>query len=142
MNDISPSTQGKSAWDIVWTLSQEGTITSANAAVEKLTGWASSAWEGQSLMALVHPDDMPVIARHLRDVLDGQLLPPFELRIRSRSGPAVLAEASITRLQNGHAPGRLAVVARDITARHRAEEVLRQGGPFSGAGGRDARRAV
>ena len=129
MNNNSFLTQWESAWDIVWTLSPEGTITAANEAIEAMTGWPASAWEGRSLLDLVHPDDVPVVARHLQSVMDGQLQPPFELRIPSSRGEDVLAEAAITRLPESTGSGghrRLAVLARDITERQRTEELLRE----------------
>src|SRR5258708_32936710 len=105
MNEQGYSTEWGKAWDIVWTLSQEGTITSAHASIEKLTGWPSSAWEGLALLDLVHAEDIPLVARQLRDVVSGHSMPPFDLRIRARGGANVVAEAAFTRLPDGGTPG-------------------------------------
>ncbi len=71
----------------IYTISAEkGTITSLNPAFEKITGWQRSEWLGKSFMAIVHPDDLSAAIETFRKTLSGEDVPPYELRVRSKSG--------------------------------------------------------
>ena len=115
----------ESARDVIFTVSQEGSITSLNPAFEKITGWSREEWLGKNFPPLVHPDDLPLTMDIYQRVLKGEKPPPIiETRILSKSGEYLNVEISITLLtQNGKTISGLGI-ARDITERKRMEEAL------------------
>ncbi len=112
------------ATDIILSLDLEQRLTSLNPAFEKLTGWQRGMWLGQSFAGLVHPDDLPLALEMYQRALHiapDETLPPYELRIRSAAGGIVTAEFKIRRqIEQGRVAGVLGI-ARDVTARKRAE---------------------
>jgi len=111
---------------VIYTLSVDGTITSLNPAFEKITGWPREKWIGKSFTPLVHPDDLPLATETFQKVLKGETLPPYELRILSKSSEYLVGEfESIPMIEGGKVVGEFGVV-NDITERKRMEEALRE----------------
>lgn len=120
----------QNALDIIYTLDLDGIITSVNPAFESVTGWAPSEWIGRHYSGLVHPEDTLMVSSRLRSFIRGEGAPPVELRIRSRTGKYVLCEfRTRPKLKGGTVVGILGV-ARDVTARRRAEEMVRERNEF------------
>ena len=115
----------ETARDVVITFGKDGTITSLNLAFQKTTGQSRCDWVGQSVQALVHPDDRDRMRDLLQCIAGGETAPVAELRIRLASGEHLAAEWMTTpQLQDGEVRGGLALV-RDLTDRKKAEESLR-----------------
>src|SRR5438552_4650934 len=113
------------ARDVIYTLSLDGKIKSLNPVFETITGWSRAEWIGKEFLPLIHSDDLPRAATHIKGVLDGRVPPTFELRVLTKSGAYVPGEFMATPLiQDAQLVGVLGV-ARDITDRKRAEEALR-----------------
>ncbi len=113
------------ARDVIYTLSLDGKIKSLNPVFETITGWSRAEWIGREFLPLIHSDDLPRAATHIKAVLDGRVPPTFELRVLTKSGAYVPGEFMATPLiQDAQLVGVLGV-ARDITDRKRAEEALR-----------------
>jgi diguanylate cyclase (GGDEF)-like protein/PAS domain S-box-containing protein len=113
------------AQDAIYTVSTSGDLTSLNAAFEKLTGWSPGEWLGKPFAPIVHPDDLPLAIDVLERVLSGQNA-SFELRIRAKSGDYLTAEFSAAPLvEEGRITGLLGV-ARDVTERKKAQDIIRQ----------------
>ena len=116
----------ENARDVIYTVSEDATISSLNPAFESITGWSRTEWIGKPLQSIVHPDDWPKELELLESMLRGETPPTHELRVRSKSGEYLLAESRITpQFQEGKFVGVLGV-ARDITERRRSEEALRR----------------
>src|SRR5438034_9712202 len=114
------------ARDVIYTLSLDGKIKSLNPVFETITGWSRAEWIGREFFPLIHSDDLPRAATHLKAVLDGRVPPTFELRLLTQSGAYVPGEFMATPLiQDAQLVGVLGV-ARDITDRKRAAEALRR----------------
>jgi PAS domain S-box-containing protein len=114
----------ETAPDIIVTLSPDGAFSSVNPAFELVLGWSRSAWIGKPFAPIVHPDEMAVaeelFARSLRESV-----PTFELRVRTNSGDYLVQEMTATaQRRDGEVVGVL-VIARDVTARTRAEMKMR-----------------
>ncbi|GAG51563.1 unnamed protein product, partial [marine sediment metagenome] len=116
----------ENARDVIYTVSEDATITSLNPAFESITGWSRTEWIGKPLQSIVHPDDWPKELELLESMLRGETPPTHELRVRSKSGEYLIGESRITpQFQEGKFVGVLGV-ARDITERRRSEEALRR----------------
>lgn len=111
--------------EAVYTISKDGKIASLNSMFEKITGWPRKEWIGKSFAPLVHPDDLPLAIKSYKQVLKGKALPPYELRIRSRSGEYVVGEfMSRPYIEDGKIIGEFGIV-RDVTEHKKFEEALR-----------------
>jgi two-component system cell cycle sensor histidine kinase/response regulator CckA len=107
----------ESARDLIVTMSPDGTLTSLNAAFETLTGWTRSEWLGKSVAELVHPDDLSHDFEVIQALAKGQTPPPFQTRIRAKSGDYVQVEIAGTPIKkDGVVMGALGT-ARDLTER-------------------------
>ena len=72
----------ENAPDVVYTISENGTLASLNPAFERLTDWKRSEWIGKSFASLIHPDDLNTAMETFEKTLHGECLPPYELRVR------------------------------------------------------------
>lgn len=113
--------------DVIYTVSAEdGSITSLNPAFETLTGWSRAEWLGKPFMGILHPDDLPVAVKTFRKASRGETQPPSECRILAKSGEYLVGEFTFTpHVKEGRVVGELGI-ARDITARKRAEKALKK----------------
>src|SRR2546430_11677936 len=113
------------ARDVIYTLSPDGKIKSLSPVFETITGWSRAEWIGREFLPLIHSDDLPRAATHIKAVLDGRVPPTFELRVLTKSGAYVPGGFMATPLiQDTQLVGVLGV-APDITDRKRAAEALR-----------------
>lgn len=115
-----------SARDAIFTLSPEGVITSLNPAFETITGWKCEEWVGRSFTSIVHPDDHQLAVQNFKRLMQGELVPVHELRIRTKKDTFVSGEFTITPQRLRDRVVGMIGIARDITERKRLEENLRQ----------------
>jgi len=69
----------ENARDVIYTVSEDATITSLNPAFESITGWSRTEWIGKPLQSIVHPDDWPKELELLESMLRGETPPTHEL---------------------------------------------------------------
>ncbi len=118
---------------IIWSVSADGRITSLNPAFEAITGWPQATWVGQAFVELIHPEDLPAARESFVRTLRGEVLPPYELRIRSASGADLTVEVLSAARQSGGDRPDVSGIARDVTERRQAEEASRRAEAMRGA---------
>src|SRR5579864_3496728 len=110
---------------IIWSVSADGRMTSLNPAFEKITGWPRNARIGRPFDELIHPDDVTAAREAFARTLQGESLPPYEVRARSASGAYLDIEVLSAARQSGDRPD-VSGIAREVTERRRAEEASRR----------------
>jgi PAS domain S-box-containing protein len=112
--------------DIVFALGHDGTVTSLNAAFERITGWPAEEWIGRPFEQLVHPEDLSLLFEFVDRAVRGVTRPVSQLRVRTRKGDYCVGEFAATpQFREGRLVGVLGI-ARDITDRLSLEQQLRQ----------------
>ena len=104
-----------------------GEIIDCNAAYEELTGYSCSELTSQNYAVYTHPEDAIMQARYLRELVEGvHTRVQLEKRYRRKNGDEVWGRltATLARREDG-TPWFLVGIVENITARRRADEVLR-----------------
>ncbi len=110
--------------DIIYSLSDDGKFTDLNPAFEKITGWKTSEWLGKPFVDILHPDYVPIALEQFKRGLKGEETLDFELKVHTKFGHYLTgAFSSVPRIENGKVAGKFGI-ARDITYRKQAEEML------------------
>jgi diguanylate cyclase (GGDEF)-like protein/PAS domain S-box-containing protein len=91
---------------------------------QRVLGYSPAELLGQSVLDLVHPDDLPSALEARTRVDAGEEIAPFVLRMHHKRGHWVWVEA--TARPTRAASGAVVVVARDVSERKSIEEELRQ----------------
>ena len=111
----------ETAPDIIMTLTPDGRVGSLNPAFESVLGWSRSEWLGRQFATLLHPDERVRGQQLCVRVLGAGAPSTVELRLRTAAGGYVDQEvAASAERRDGQIVGIL-VIARDVTARKRAE---------------------
>lgn len=115
----------ETALDTIFTISaKDMTVVSLNPAFEQITGWSRAQWIGKPFVDIVYPGDLPLALNEFHKTLNQEQRSPIELRFRSASGKFLIGEVvSVPQIRDGKVIG-IFGIARDITARRRAEEEL------------------
>ncbi len=109
------------AQDAIYVHDLQGTYVSANRAAEELVGYTQDEIIGKNIIDFISPKDAEQIRANLNKKLEGQGMTAYEIEVLAKDGRSVPVEVS-TRLiyQNGTAVS-VQGIARDVTARRRAE---------------------
>jgi PAS domain S-box-containing protein len=113
----------ESSEDAILTKDAEGTITSWNPAAERMYGWSAEEAIGQKISILIPEDRAGEEWRILEQVLAGDPVSHYESDRVHRSGRRVRVSLSVSPLRDetGEIVG-ASIIARDITAQHRAQD--------------------
>lgn len=115
------------AHDAIYTRSLDGTITTWNKGAERLYGFAAAEAIGKPYLMVVPLDCRAGMEERHERLRRGELVAPFETRRVRKDGQTVIVSIALSAVED--ADGRVVGVAsigRDVTARKRAEEALRQ----------------
>jgi PAS domain S-box-containing protein len=107
--------------------SLDGTITSWNASAERLFGYRAAEMIGQSVTRIIPPNAHAQEAETLKQLGRGERVEHYETVRLAKDGRLVAVSLTISPVRD--AAGTIigaAKIARDITARKRAEEALRE----------------
>ncbi|MFA5354536.1 MAG: PAS domain S-box protein, partial [Thermodesulfovibrionales bacterium] len=113
------------ATDVIYTIRDDGTLSSMSPSAEQVIGWKPSELIGRPFAAIVHPEDLPRTFEVFQGVLSGEAVPIFNLRILKKSGEYCDAEISGAPLKH-NTTHEIFGFARDVTERKRTEQALRE----------------
>lgn len=116
----------ETATDVIYTVSNDGILTSANPAFETATGWKTEDYIGKHFISLVHPDEIDFSFEVHRKIQNGEKPPTFVQRILLKSGEYAFTEFSITPMIEGNEIVGTLGIARNITERRYAEKRLEE----------------
>ena len=117
----------ESSEDAIISKGLDGTVTSWNAGAERLFGYTAAEALGQPVALLIPPDRLGEEEFILERLRRSEVVEPFDTVRRRQDGTLfdVSVTASPIRDSHGNLEG-AAIIARDITARKRAEAALRE----------------
>ena len=116
----------ENANDIVYTMDLNGHLTSINKAGELITGYKRTDLLTRNLGEFITPESMETTRRMLERKLLGEERTNYEMDLQSANGRSLTLEISSKLMLKDGKPAGIQGIARDITARRRAEESLRQ----------------
>lgn len=111
------------ARDIIFTLDQDGYITSVNPVFEQIIGSPADPWIGKPVLDLIVDDHRDQAERDIADALANGGTSPTRATVNGPKGQRVVLEVSLSRQLDS--AGYLGL-ARDITQREMAERELRR----------------
>ena len=110
--------------DVIYSIAPDGTFSSLSPAFERTTGWPISEWLGKPFTDILHHEDVRAARWRFHELLKGRTPPPYELRVRTKSGQYLVVELrSAPRIENGSVT-EVVGIARDITQRRREQARL------------------
>ena len=113
--------------DLIVVLDTNGIVKYASPSHKIILGFSPDVYEGNLAFNLVHPDDIPPIQRQFVNMVSSRTPSSFELRCKHAKGDWVYVEACGTPvLDEKNEVEHLVVVARDISERKKAEEIIRK----------------
>jgi PAS domain S-box-containing protein len=115
----------ENANDIIFTVDSKGYCLSMNRAGRSVSGYVADDTRGIHLGQIVAPEDSAYAVEQLKRVLDGEVVPTFELKIVSKEGRRLTLELDVRPYGFGTGLG-VQGIARDVTARKELEDQLRQ----------------
>jgi PAS domain S-box-containing protein len=113
------------AYDVIYTIEPDGTLSSISPSAERMTGWRPEEWIGKHFAPVVHPDDQSRVQVVLDRLFAGETYPGAEIRIVTKSGAYLDTEFTAAMHHRDGSPVVVGVL-RDISARKRAEEQVRK----------------
>ena len=110
--------------DMVFVVGPDGINRYASPSVERMLGYPPAERVGRPALELVHPDDVPNVARlYAAAARETGFLHSAEYRVRHRDGSWRQVEAVGKNMSDGEVPRDVVVTVRDITERRSAEEL-------------------
>ena len=112
---------------MVWEIDADGACSRSVRRFETISGWSRRDWIGRRFDDCSHPDDRERAMRMHERAWNGETLPRYELRIRTKAGDCVDCEfLLVTKIREGPTERVLAII-RDITEQKRTEQGPRAG---------------
>lgn len=111
--------------DILYTHDLDGRITSMNNSGQVLFGYTDSELLRMNVFELVDPEDREMSMRKTQIKVEGTPRTTYELRVRTRLGLRLYLDVTSRAVHKDGVLVGIQGIARDITARKKAEEALR-----------------
>jgi PAS domain S-box-containing protein len=121
----------ENAGDLIYLTDRAGNLAYVNPAAATLLGWDPDVLcaESRSVLALVHPQDVPAVAAALERMLDGEIMRAFEYRMVRADGTGFrwFSQTNVPlRDERGTVIG-IQGIAHDITERREMQEQIARG---------------
>jgi len=116
----------ENANDMVYTHDLAGRITSVNRATERLTGYSREELLSLTIEHLFEPGSRHLLRSMIDRKLSGEERIIYEIGVNAKDGRTIPLEVSTRLITRDELPVGVQAIARDITERKRAEELLRQ----------------
>ncbi len=117
----------EAAWSFIFRVSADGHLRVVTPPLETLAGWPAREWATRSVVDFLHPDDVVIGKKAIARVLTGEVLEPFEVRIRTPTGSYRHVSCTVLPEEDSaHRVQALLGLANDVTSRVRAEDRLRR----------------
>jgi PAS domain S-box-containing protein len=111
--------------DGVYTLDDNGKFTFVNKVIEDRSGLTAEKFKKLNFKDIVNPNDVSYVTENFEKIMNGEDVPPYELRYIKGDGGSLTVEVNTKPvLKDGKIIG-LQGISRDITERKKAEEVLK-----------------
>ncbi len=111
----------ENAHDLVYTHDLEGNYTSVNNACERISGYTREECVGMNLTHVIAPEYMEPVRQALAKKINEKNSSAYELEIVAKDGRRVTLELTSRLVHRNGAPFAVHGIARDVTARKRAE---------------------
>ena len=116
----------EAANDCIYTLDLKGNFTSASRRAEEISGYKKEELLGKSISCMLTEEELKAQYEKIKQIAAGQRIPPYEIEIITKDGSVKPLELSIHSIEEeGKITGVLGI-ARDITERKRAEDMLHE----------------
>ncbi|MEW5926176.1 MAG: PAS domain S-box protein [Gemmatimonadota bacterium] len=113
--------------DLIVILDAQGVTTYMSPSAPRVIGWTPEERVGNSSVEMIHPDDRAEAVRRRQAASERPGTPvPLEFRYRHRDGHWIVLEGVVKALRPESGAEGFVFNTRDVTARRRAEEALRQ----------------
>lgn len=114
--------------DIITITGLDGTLRSANPALQRIRGYELTERLGRGTFELVHPDDQPVAGAAIERLLSGEAEQVvFRLRSRHADGRWIVLESQASVLTGAAGePTGVVAVTRDVTEQTRLQQAQQQ----------------
>lgn len=112
--------------DIIWIIDENAVITYESPSSWQVLGYAPGHLIGTNGFQIIHPEDIPVVTRDLKEVFDKKNdYIPTEFRARHASGKWLSLEVIANNMLEHPAIGGIILTGRDVTERNRVEKAFR-----------------
>lgn len=116
----------ENAQDIIYTHDLKGNYTSVNKAVEQITGYTQEEALKLNFVQSVAPEYLDTVRQMIAAKLGSQGKTVYDLEIIAKDGTRVTVEVNTRLVLQDDVPIGVTGIARDVTARKRAEGALRE----------------
>ncbi len=110
--------------DAIFTFDPQGKIIFASPAAEQILGYSVEEWPGMAVTDVVVPDELAAVNEVIAAARVGIAGPPREWTVRHKNGSLVRIESARSPIRDKHgAVVGTQIIVRDISERHRAEQM-------------------
>lgn len=111
--------------DMISILDPEGCFLYASTAYEKVLDIKSDLLEGSNYLTIIHPEDIDLVITQFTHMLETKKSFNNEIRMKHSTGEWIVTESSFTPITNGdNQLKQIVVIARDVTEKRQAEDLL------------------